>query len=245
MLERVKSPTYPSLSLPRCLELAEKVRRSALKGHIDTRTAVELMGFKSVSGPASSALSAVKRFGLLEGRDQKIRVTNLARRILQPLDETEKAEAIREAASRPELYAHILRRFGGDPPSDSVIVSYIMRTFDFTQTGADTFVRAFRETVSFATTFGQLSVSQGTAISVEGDPLGTTSSQKETNTENPIRSGEQHLPPSEVLQFRLTSNVSVKISFEGTVTSGAIDKLAKILEITKDSYPPADDESAH
>lgn len=173
-------------------------------------------------------------------------MTNLARRILQPLDEIEKAEAIREAASRPELYAHILARFGGDPPSDSVIVSYIMRTFDFTQTGADTFVRAFRETVSFATTFGQLSVSRGTAISVEGDPLEITSSQKETtNTETPIRPGEQHLPPSEVLQFRLTPNVSVKISFEGTVTSGAIDKLAKILEITKDSYPPADDESAH
>ncbi len=234
MVDRVKSPSYPSLSLPKCLDLAEKIRRSALKGTVDTHTAVQLMGFSGTSGPATSALSALKRFGLLEGRDQSIRVSDLARRILQPLDDKEKAEAIQEAVSKPELYADVFARFGGDPPSDIVISSYLMRTYDFSQTGADTFVKAFRDTVSFARNFGEIGLKRGSAIAVDSAPVaagdvGSLSGQQLATSNFADHHGQ------EVLLFRLAADVSVRIVFDGQVTKDAVEKLAKLLDLTKDS----------
>lgn len=150
MSNETRSPSYPQMSLGKALDLAARLYKGIHRASVGNREAQQIMGYAPKSGSALAALSALKRYGLLEGRDPHIKLTELALQILEPANARERAEGIAQAASKPEMFAEVLESFGGKMPADSAIRAKLVRDRAFTSAGADAFIRSFKETFSFA-----------------------------------------------------------------------------------------------
>lgn len=150
MSNEARSPSYPQMNLGKALDLAAKLYKGIHRASVGNAEAQQIMGYAPKSGSALAALSALKRFGLLEGRDPHIKLTELALQILEPADARERAEGIAQAATKPEMFAEVLESFGGKMPADSAIRAKLVRDRAFTSAGADAFIRSFKETFSFA-----------------------------------------------------------------------------------------------
>ncbi len=91
-------------------------------------------------------LAALGKFGLLEGRGEETRVTDLAVRILAfPPGSPERHAALREAAGRPELFVDLDQRFARGQASDGAIRAWLI-TRGFIPPAAEAAMRAYRET---------------------------------------------------------------------------------------------------
>lgn len=150
MSNETRSPSYPQMNLGKALDLAARLYKGIHRGSVGNAEAQQIMGYAPRSGSALAALSALKRFGLMEGRDPHIKLTELALQILEPSDARERAEGIAQAATKPEMFAEVLESFGGRMPADSAIRAKLVRDRGFTSAGADGFIRSFKETFSFA-----------------------------------------------------------------------------------------------
>jgi hypothetical protein len=232
MIAQQRSPSYPRVSLDRAVDLVRRVYDSAYENPIDTMTALNLMGFQGKSGPSVSALSSVKQYGLIEGRDQSLRVTSLALKILHPANEAERATALREAAFLPAFYREIGNQFAGRIPSDQVLKSHLVRNHGFTQGGADFFNKILRDNRAYLDSPPPISVG---AIDTTGQVAeGITAVGERTRNAD---SEEGVEGAAEVLRFRISPECTVRIAFYGHVSQSAIDKTIKHLELVKDNYP--------
>lgn len=103
------------------------------------------MGYNTLNGASATAISALTKYGLLEGRADEIRVSDRAMRILHPQSQAEKAEAIREAANAPELFRELAERFPGRFPAEEVVRSYLIRK-GFAEAALSPVILSYRET---------------------------------------------------------------------------------------------------
>ncbi len=239
-VQRQRSPGYPQIGLQRCLELVRKVYEGAHTGEVDSATLVGLLGYSSVSGQGLSAASAVKKFGLIEGRGEKLKVSSLALKILEPMSGEERQAAVKEAAMKPELYSEVLTRFGGKIPSDEVMRSFLIRSYEFAPTGADNFIKAFRETIDSIAAPSinpLLSTNENLSQEVPQPPQQSVDLKSEVVTQAAPREFAQE---GEKLTFRISPTAKVHVLFEGEITPTAIEKLIKFLELSKDSYQVKD-----
>jgi len=146
-MAKSRSPEYPAIGLR---EAVEKVR-SAYSGGIyqslvSKKALAEAMGYKSLSGASLPVLSALAKYGLIEGRAGDTRISDLAVSIIAHEPGTpERAKAIRDAASKPELFVDIDGRSHNGKTTDAAIRSYLL-TRKFIPPAADAAIRAYRET---------------------------------------------------------------------------------------------------
>jgi hypothetical protein len=237
-----RSPSYPRVGLGKALELAQRVYENAYESPVDTDTVLRLMGFQGRTGPSATALASLKQYGLIAGRDQALRVTPLAVRILHPSSKEEEAEAINEAVSSPSFYIEMREQFGGRIPGDQVLKSYLIRNRGFNPNGADDFIKILRENRAFMEAPPvqermEVEAQQYTA----SNPTGT----RELEIRDAVSVTEARLPSgvgmdstsSEFFRFRIAPNCTVEISFVGPVSRKAIEKTIQLLELVKDNYP--------
>ena len=103
------------------------------------------MGYKSLHGNALGVLSALAKYGLLEGRGDETKVSPLAVTIIaHQSGDPERARAIMEAAGKPKLFAELDARFPGGA-SDQAIRAYLL-TKKYIPTATDAAIRSYRET---------------------------------------------------------------------------------------------------
>ena len=233
-LQRQRSPGYPGMGLAKCIDLVKRVYENAHRGEIDSATLAKLLGYSAGSGQALTAASAIKKFGLLEGRGERHKVSELALRVLEPMTPDERRDAINEAAMKPELYTELFARFGGKVPSDDVIRAFLIRQYKFAPTGADNFIKAFRETIDLVERNPASAESQP---GQEADEEIIDGPRSTLDPEGEVRSKrEESLPQGERLTFRISSSAKVHVIFEGDISPTSIERLIQFLELTKDSY---------
>lgn len=146
-MAKVRSPEYPAVGVA---EAIEKVRAAyeggVYQSPVSKQVLAEHMGYKSLSGSSLPLLSALAKYGLIEGRGNETRITDLAVAIIAHAPGTaERIEALREAAAKPELFVELNKRFPNNKTSDSAIRSYLL-TRRFIPPAADAAIRAYRET---------------------------------------------------------------------------------------------------
>lgn len=146
-MAKSRSPEYPAIGLE---EAIEKVRSAYSKGLyqslVSKKALAEAMGYKSLSGASLPVLSAVAKYGLIEGRGENTRISDLAVSIIAHEPGTpERAKAIREAAGKPELFAQLDERSNRGKTTDAAIRSYLL-TRRFIPPAADAAIRSYRET---------------------------------------------------------------------------------------------------
>lgn len=147
MATRARSPNYPALSLSRALEFARRVYDKNHLHKAAPTVVATAMGYTSLNGNSSTAISALKKYGLLEDVGKDLKVTQGALAILvEPVGSPERARAIVNAAFLPKLFGEINVEYPGRPPSDDILRSFLLRN-GFVQSTVDLPIRAYRETM--------------------------------------------------------------------------------------------------
>jgi hypothetical protein len=153
-----RSPAYPGIDLKRALELATIVYKAEKQHSAAPVTVAQHWKLKALSSQFLTAVSALKKFGLLDALPQRgaqsgqVKVSDLARDIIvdEREDSQERDGAIKRAAMKPEIHADLWRKYNGELPSDSNLRFHLIRDLKFTESGAAEFIGQFRRTIAFA-----------------------------------------------------------------------------------------------
>lgn len=148
-MPRVRSPNYPAISLSEAIKRVAEVFAKEHRHLTPKEVVVKHMGYGGVNGASLGALSAARKYGLLDRDGDRYRVSDRMLGILHPNSLAEKAEMLASAARSPELFVEILDNFPGTPPSDENLRSYLIRR-GFSQSSLGPVVQAFRETMELA-----------------------------------------------------------------------------------------------
>ena len=139
-----RSPNYPSLSLSEAVDHARLLYDKERQSPTEADQVVRAWGYKGLSGPSRTKLSALRKYGLLEETPTGFRLSNRAMAILFPRDAEEATAALLDAALTPDLFRE-LSTFEG--ASDDNLISRLVR-MGFTPTGAKAAVASYRETMT-------------------------------------------------------------------------------------------------
>ncbi|MDF2383475.1 hypothetical protein JMG10_18490 [Nostoc ellipsosporum NOK] len=126
-----------------------KIEKLYRQSPVDRAAAVKLIGYSSLSGPASKALAAQASYGLVERAGKgEMRVTARARAILHPDNLDERRRNLIAAAFEPNLFQELRARWPDMIPPEDGIVTYLHRQ-GFNQTAIRPAMKAYRDTLLF------------------------------------------------------------------------------------------------
>jgi hypothetical protein len=145
-MARARSPEYPAISLKEAIDRVKMVYDRDYQTPLPRQVIAERMGYKGLSGASLPILSALVKYGLLEGRADETQVSDLAVSLIAHAPGTsERMDALKQASVRPELFAELESRFPDGKTSHSTMRSYLL-TRKFIPSAADAAIRAYRDT---------------------------------------------------------------------------------------------------
>ncbi|MEO3432165.1 hypothetical protein [Inquilinus sp. CAU 1745] len=151
-MKQARSPRYPAISLPEALQKAGQIYAADYQNKIPKSLIAEHMGYASLNGKSLGVISALSKYGLLEGRSDEVWITDRAlAAIVHGAGSTERIEAIKAAAQEPELFKDLDSNFPGKV-SDAALRSYLLGKRKFLPDAADRAIRSYRETSEFVET---------------------------------------------------------------------------------------------
>lgn len=217
------------------MSLAEAIQRAALvyknqHTHGAPREVVaKSMGYNSLNGASATSISALIKYGLLEGRGDEIKISDRAMCILHPQSPEEKAEAIRQAAREPELFRDLAERFPGRMPAEDVLRNYLIRN-GFAPAAVSSVILAYRETCEFAEREAGAYDSGPVPVSTEAPAMHSTPQSHSTapapNTGKPVynQSDERN-----VARYDFEGGGFVRISVGGPIETEQALSMAETL----------------
>jgi hypothetical protein len=150
--KRQRSPNYPTVGLREAIDRTKRFVTANGKAGAMPAIATKLIGFASAHGQAYSALSALKKFGLLEEKDGRVTPTQRAMEIASlPDADPRRLKAIRDAALSPTIYSELFEHYKDtNIPNDDTLAGELVAYKGFNPNGVKEFLKAFRETIEFA-----------------------------------------------------------------------------------------------
>jgi hypothetical protein len=152
----------------------------------------------------------------------------------------ERAEAFKAAAFEPNIFGQIHADFGETLPKEGGFKHYLIKK-GFLPTAADEIIRVYQDNrglvneeveaydAPMSTPSGQINVRHR-----EGGVRATDTREAENLFESPANGRE--------LRFNISRGTGAIVIFTGgDVTQEAIDKLSRMLELQKDTFPTQDD----
>src|SRR6185312_9150691 len=150
MATKPRSPNYPAFSLQKALEYARKVYATNHLHKAPRDVVAKAMGYTTLNGGSLTALSALKKFGLLDEDGDGLKITPDALTVLvESPSSPERARVLVKLATHPELFAEMQAAYPGSAPNDEILRSWLLRK-GFLQSTVDLPIRAYRETMELA-----------------------------------------------------------------------------------------------
>src|SRR5437867_4237213 len=148
-MAKKRSPNYPAIGLRETIELAQRMWAKEHDTAVPMEVAAKALGYKGLSGPARTKLSALKKYGLLDERRDGVKLSDLAMRILHsPSGSDDYRRAVAEAAFTPELFREL--RDTHPNASDDALKSHLIIKKGFSDAGARHAITAFRDVTTLA-----------------------------------------------------------------------------------------------
>lgn len=145
-MAKVRSPIYPSIGLREAIDRVRLVYDADYTNRVPREVIAQHMGYSGLSGKSLGVLSALGKYGLLEGRGDETRVSALAVAILaHEIGSSERVEGLKQAASMPDLFRDLDERSQGGRGSDAALRAWL-QTEGFIPAAADAAIRSYRET---------------------------------------------------------------------------------------------------
>lgn len=242
-MAKVRSPSYPALGLKEAIEKVGSIFAQNYQSPVSRQVAATLMGYGGLNGKSLTVLGALSKYGLLEGRGDETRVSDLAVSIIAHEEGMpERGEAIREAASRPELFREIDARYNDGKASDAAIRAYLI-TQKFIPSAADAVIRTYRETKSLLKAEMEAEIPQSSPLT----PLVSDTEKHDKGTTG-ISTSSSNPPPNKA--NILNDDEPYEVSISGSFTSGklisgkfsfrdqeSVDELINVLSAMKIQLP--------
>ncbi|MFN2622080.1 MAG: hypothetical protein ABR611_04465 [Chthoniobacterales bacterium] len=147
-IKKERSPKYPRIALNEAVDLVRKLHVKAGRANIRAEVALGPLGYSSLNGAALGTLAALKHYGLVDSDRNGLSVSPLAIRLIHPLNDSQEAEAKKEAALRPKIFSQIFEG-GYHDCSEDVLANHLVQ-IGFTPEGARRASAVYKSTVEFA-----------------------------------------------------------------------------------------------
>ena len=149
-----RSPSFPAINLETAIRRTRELYERERQHPTPVEKIVQYWGYKGMTGPASLSLAALKKFGLMadegKGAERRGHLTHLAVDVIANPDPQARSAAIKQAALTPSAHRELWQRYAQSLPSDANLQWELVRQRGFTESGAEDFIREYRQTVAFA-----------------------------------------------------------------------------------------------
>ena len=236
-MARTRSPNYPYIGLPAAIERVRKIYDKEHQGRMSKTVVAKHLGFGGLNGVSMSVVSALGKYGLLASIDDDMQVSDDALSILvDPPESEERAQALRRAALKPELFTELHKHFGGTVPSDVNLLAYLQK-HGFTANAATLAAKSFRETMQLISGLAPDGHASGGA-SLEGN--GMQVDQQRDSQKPPAPPAKMALGERELTTGLLSKAASFRLIVSGDVGVREIERLIAKLELDKEILADTD-----
>ena len=128
-MAKKRGPSYPGIGLPTAIERIRPVVNAEPHNPMSGKAAAIHLGYKGTSGASLSMLADMKRYALLEGRGDEIKVSRDALTIIMDEnneDQSERIEALKRCSTNDALFSKINSNFKG-VPKPATLISYLTK----------------------------------------------------------------------------------------------------------------------
>jgi hypothetical protein len=150
MAEKQRSPNYPGFGLPEAILKAKQLYEHDGRSAVPRDVAVQAWGYQGTNGASLRVLGALRQFGLLEvPTPGTVRVSSDALvLILEPTGSVEYRGALSSVAMRPAIFRVLAQQYPDGLPSEAAIVSFLVRTENFSAEAARVVIGSYRDTLA-------------------------------------------------------------------------------------------------
>ncbi|WP_186420622.1 hypothetical protein [Bosea sp. CS1GBMeth4] len=146
MTSKIRSPRYPIIGLRDAIEKAALVYRSDYRNKIPKEIVAQHIGYSGLNGKSLGIISALTKYGLLEGSRESMWATDrLVDIIEREKGDPDRVMAIKEASVAPEPFADIAKQFP-EKASDQAIRAFLISKRQYLPDSATRLIRSYRET---------------------------------------------------------------------------------------------------
>lgn len=229
MAGKSRSRNYPAFGLPDAIMKARQLYEQDGRATVPSEVAVRAWGYGGLNGASLRTLGAVRQYGLLDAPAPKsVRLSHDALTILlEPSESPEYAEAIRQAAGSPAMFAELRQQYPDHLPSDAAMVSWLVRSHGFNEEAAKGLIASYRDTLALVDQAGKRDIAPRTDRPEESrrEPGGDSTPARQTG-------GQVH---SAVFSYKAGNTVAT-VTLEGPPPGeGAVRLLSSFLDLVKQS----------
>lgn len=241
-MSKVRSPRYPSISLRDAVRLVEAIFNSEHTNTMTSEVAAQHLGYKGLNGASLKILSALKKYGLLEGRADAIKVSRDAVTIIADKDDEdseERAEALWRVALSNDLFADIHDHYES-LPSEANLKSFLMKR-GFNADAAQKATHSYRDTIQFVTsepsgytTDTSQFEDEDTMPETQSIAAATVSSPKQSRSGMSSQVFKARNGERELFAYDFEPSGSVRVLVNGSVsTTDALSIISALIELKK------------
>ena len=152
--KRHRSRNYPASDLEVAIERVRALHSEDGFNWTPVSVACNHWNLKSTSSSGIRALAALLQYGLLDeegkGKDRRVRLSELAKRILRPHPSPERVKAMQEAALKPSIFNELWEKHGSNLPSDKTLRWELTESGDLNERYVDNFIETYKNTIRVA-----------------------------------------------------------------------------------------------
>jgi ribosomal protein L12E/L44/L45/RPP1/RPP2 len=238
--------TYPYYGLPAAIAVVQAVRRAG-GNDAPSPEVMREMGVKKVTDRQwAYGIPAATQFGLIErvgrGDEGRIKLTELANRIVLPTNNDEARAAKVAAFKTPELYATLLEKFAGHPqPTKDGLKNLLHRDYGIVESMAPNAAEAFLESLKEADLVNSSNIVVGTA-SAPAASAPPKHDDGKADEEHNDRKTKTITVPADFIVYRckITNGRVIEIPLPATFSMTDVTRLYNFLKTQIDEDPAAD-----
>lgn len=154
--KRVRSPSYPAVSLKTALRKASDFYKIEGRNEAYQSVALTHWGYSPGSGNGLQLAAALASYGLIDasgsGSNRKVKLSQIALKILldDREDSSEKLQYIQSLALKPKINQKLWNLWGADLPSPANMKHHLIFEENFNEKSVSGFVKDYIETIEFA-----------------------------------------------------------------------------------------------
>lgn len=142
---------YPQTGLGEAVERVELIYRKDHRNDMTAAVVATNMGYKGLTGTSASMIADLKKYGLLDGRGDSIRLSEDALTVVIEDEESlDRAVALRRIMANPEAFRQVYDKFR-DGGSESNIRAFLQRQLGLPPKSADEATAVYQDTIRFVT----------------------------------------------------------------------------------------------
>jgi hypothetical protein len=153
MPEKVRSPSFPFISLPEAIQRARLLYEAERRNPVSADVAVAHWGYAPKSSGGRQTIAALKAFELMEDVNGRLRLTDVGQHlVVREPGSPEHNVLLRQVALSPPLFRKLWDRYGPELPPPQSLRSYLVLELKLNENAVENLMRSYRETVAAIST---------------------------------------------------------------------------------------------